>query len=174
MRDALIFPPEEGMTTDFVFAYGASMNRSDLRSWLEANGYDSSLVVAATPAVLEGYDFVWNFYSRSRGGGTANIEPRDNSMIWGVILEIEASLLKAIDRKEGHPYFYSRGTSKLPVRRVSDGKTVFAWVYTAKPNKGGRCDVWPSREYRALIVEAATFWQFPEEYLERIKAWPTQ
>jgi hypothetical protein len=162
------------MATEFVFAYGASMNRSDLRSWLEANGYDSSLVVDTTPAALDGYDFVWNYFTRSRGAGTANIEPRENAAIWGVLLEIEPGLLKALDRKEGHPYFYSRGDSKLPVRRTSDGKAVFAWVYMAKPNKGDRRDIWPTREYRTLIAEAAAYWQLPEEYVGRIKSWPVQ
>ena len=57
------------MATDFTFAYGSNMNRSELRSWLEANGYDSSLIVDASPATLEGYDFVWNYYSQARSGG---------------------------------------------------------------------------------------------------------
>lgn len=162
------------MATEFVFAYGASMNRSDLRSWLEANGYDSSLVVVATPAALEGYDFVWNYFTRSRGGGTANIEPRDSSTIWGVLLEIEPALLKALDRREGHPYFYSRGDHKVPVRRLGDQKTVFAWVYIARPNKGSRRDVWPTREYRTLIADAAAFWKLPEDYVEGIRSWQTQ
>ncbi len=59
------------MPTEFIFAYGSNMNRSDLRSWLEAAGHDSSLVLDAVPAVLEGYDYMWNYYSQGRAGGTA-------------------------------------------------------------------------------------------------------
>ncbi len=162
------------MATDFTFAYGSNMNRSDLRSWLEAGGYDSSLIVDAVPATLAGYDFVWNFYSSGRAGGTANLEPKEGSTIWGVLIEFDEDLLKAFDRKEGHPYFYSRGASKVPVKRGSDGKTVMAWLYLAKPNKGSRRDVWPTREYKKIVLDAAEFWNLPEEYVERIRHWNTQ
>ncbi len=162
------------MAVDFVFAYGSNMNRSDLRSWLEANGYDSSLIADVCPSKLEGYDFVWNYYSQGRGGGTANLEHKEGSTVWGVLIEMEEDLLNAFDRKEGHPYFYSRGENRVPVIRDEDGKTVLAWVYTAEGNKAGRRDIKPTREYRRIVVEAAVFWKFPEAYIEKIKAWPTQ
>jgi gamma-glutamylcyclotransferase (GGCT)/AIG2-like uncharacterized protein YtfP len=162
------------MGTDFMFAYGSNMNRSHVRSWLEANGFDSSLIVDATPATLDGYDFVWNYYSRGWGGGTANLEHKEGSLIHGVLMEIDESLLKAFDHKEGHPFFYSRGDKRIPVRRDSDGKTVFAWIYLAAPNKGERRDVWPSREYKRTILEAASFSQFPQDYVDKIKGWLTQ
>lgn len=160
------------MATDFIFAYGANMNRSDLRSWLESDGYDSSLVVDATPGTLEGYDFVWNFYSPGKDGGTANLEPKEHSTIYGVLIEIDESLLKAFDRKEGHPYFYARGETRTLVRRVSDGGSVSAWLYLAKGNRGDRRDLWPSREYRKTVLDAAIFWKFPDDYIQKIKSWP--
>ncbi|HTY25241.1 MAG TPA: gamma-glutamylcyclotransferase family protein [Desulfomonilaceae bacterium] len=162
------------MAHDFVFAYGSNMNRSDLRAWLEADGFDSSLIIEATPATLDGYDFVWNFYSTSRGGGAANLEPKEKSTIWGMLIEFDEALLKAFDRKEGHPFFYSRGDERISVRRADNGKTVFAWLYIARPNKGNRRDIWPSRDYKKIVLNAATFWGFPEDYIEKIKAWPTQ
>jgi hypothetical protein len=162
------------MGTDFTFAYGSSMNRSDLRSWLEAGGYDSSLIVEATPATLEGYDFVWNYYSQGRGGATANLEPKEHSTIWGVLVEFDDSLRKAFDRKEGHPYFYSRGENRVPVTRLRDGQTIMAWLYLAKPNRGNARDLRPTRDYKRIVIEAAEFWEFPPEYIEKIKNWPTQ
>jgi gamma-glutamylcyclotransferase (GGCT)/AIG2-like uncharacterized protein YtfP len=162
------------MAVDFIFAYDSNMNRSDLRSWLEAGGYDSSLVVAMSPAKLDGYDFVWNFYSQGRGGGEANLEHKEGSTIRGILIEIDEDLLKAFDRKEGHPFFYSRGQSRVPVTRIEDGNTILAWVYIAKGNKGERRDVRPTREYKKLVLEAALFWDFPEDYVDKIKAWPTQ
>ncbi len=162
------------MATDFTFAYGSNMNRSDLRSWLEADGYDSGLVIDASPATLEGYDFVWDYYSQSRSGGAANLERKDNSTVWGVLIEFELSLLKAFDRKEGHPYFYSRGEKRVPVRRVRDGEIISAWLYLAKPNRSGRRDVWPTRRYKKIVLDAALFWKFPEEYIAKINRWETQ
>ncbi len=162
------------MSTDFTFSYGANMNRSALRSWLESNGYDSSLVVSYSKAVLDGYDYVWNYYSSGRGGGTANLEPKENSSVRGLLIEFEESLLKAFDWKEGHPSFYSRGDNRVPVRREDNNQTVHAWVYLAKPNKGDRRDVWPTREYRKIVLAAAVEADFPEEEIEKIRAWQTQ
>ncbi len=162
------------MAQDWIFAYGSNMNRSDLRSWLESEGFDSSLLLEAIPATLEGYDFVWNYYSISRGGGTANLEPKEKSTICGVLLKIDETLLKAFDRKEGHPFFYSRGEERRPVRRNDTGETVLAWIYFAKPNRGARRDIWPSRNYKKIVLNAADFWRFPEDYIKKIKAWPTQ
>jgi hypothetical protein len=162
------------MGTDFTFAYGSNMNRSELRSWLEAAGYDSSLIVSARPAVLEGYDFVWNFFSEGSRCGTANLEKRPGGTVWGVLIEFDVTLLKAFDRKEGHPYFYARGETRMDVRRVEDGKLVGAWVYRAKPNRGGRVDVFPSREYKKIVLDAAISWGFPEESVDRIRNWETQ
>ena len=162
------------MATDFIFAYGSNMNRSELRSWLEGSGYDSSLVVEATPATLRGYDFVWNYFSRSRGGGTANLEQKDNSTIWGILLEVDESLLKAFDHKEGHPYFYSRGEARVSTVRMRDDQTVMAWLYLAVPNKSSARDMRPTRDYRKIVLDAGVFWEFPEEYLEKIRNWPVQ
>lgn len=162
------------MATDFIFAYGSSMNRSDLRSWLESNGYDSSLITDSSPAILKDYDYVWNYFSEKRRGGGANLERKDGCSILGVLMEFDQSLLKAFDRKEGHPFFYSRGEQRMPVRKLIGDELVSAWVYLAKPNKGERRDIWPTREYRRIIMEAAIFWNFPEEYRRNIQGWQTQ
>lgn len=161
------------MSTDFTFAYGSNMNSSDLRSWLERNGFDSSRVVNRWPAKLDGYDFVWNYYSAGRAGGAANLEPREGSTIEGVLIEFESVLLSAFDRKEGHPYFYSRGTKRIQVRRMSDGQTQDAWLYVAKANKADRRDVWPTREYKKIVLEGAKSAGLSEEFVERIRVWRT-
>ncbi|MEJ2719410.1 MAG: gamma-glutamylcyclotransferase [Deltaproteobacteria bacterium] len=143
------------MSTDFTFAYGANMNPSILRSWLESNGYDSSLVINRWPAVIDGYDYVWNYYSSFYGGGVANLEPREKSSVPGLLIEFEESLLKAFDRREGHPTFFSRGQDRVPVMRCEDNEVLFAWLYLGSPNRGDRRDVWPTRAYKKIIFDAA-------------------
>src|SRR4030042_3601420 len=159
------------MSTDFTFSYGSNMNRSELRAWLESMGYDSSLVVGYSQAILDGYAYVWNYYSSGRGGGAANLYPRDNSSVRGLLIEFEDSLLKAFDKKEGHPSFYSRGESRVPVRRLEDNQVVYAWVYLARPNRGDRRDIWPTREYKKIVLAAAVEANFPEEEIEKIRDW---
>jgi len=174
-------PPQEtkldvrsSRPTYSIFVYGSEMNHSELMAWLEANRYDTALLADAAPGVLEGYDFVWNYFSPSRHGGAVNLEPRPGSKIWGLLIEVEDKLLDAFDRKAGHPNYYSRGEERIPVKRIQDGRTVFAWLYVAKPNKGARRDIWPTRDYKSRVLEAAMFWDFPEEYIRKIRDWPTR
>jgi hypothetical protein len=161
------------MANDFVFAYSSSMNRGELRSWLEVNGYDSSRIHGYEPARLPGYDYVWNYYSAALGGGAANIEPSERSSVAGVLIEFEDRLLKAFDRREGHPFFFSRGDRRIPVTRMSDGAQAQAWVYTARPNRGTARDLWPTRDYKKIILDAAVEFGFPPNDIEKIRNWTT-
>ena len=161
------------MGLDYVFSYGSNMNSSDLRSWLERNGYDSSLILNRRPAVLEGYDFTWDYYSSSNRGGTCNLKQKEGSRIYGVVIEFEEVLLKAFDRKEGHPIFYSRGQKRVPISLLEDNKVISAWVYLAQPNKGSRTDVWPTREYKKIVLDGAVEANLPNEHIEKINNWDT-
>jgi gamma-glutamylcyclotransferase (GGCT)/AIG2-like uncharacterized protein YtfP len=160
--------------TSFVFVYGSGMNHQELLSWLKANNYDSNVILDAAPGVLNEYDLVWNYYSPSRGGGTVNLEPKKNSSVWGLLVEVEDRGLRALDQKEGHPLYYTRGDNRVSVRRVNDGRTVFAWLYRAKPNRSGVRNVWPTTDYKQRIVDAANFWQFPRRYVEKLESLPTR
>ncbi len=159
------------METDYIFAYDANMNRSEVRAWLEANGHDSSLIFNMSPAKLKDYDYVWNHYSRSLGGAKANIERKEGSEVYGLILEIEQKLLKVFDRREGNPAIYSRGEQRLPVERLEDGKTIFAWVYIGAANRSPNGVMLPARSYKNILKQAAEFWKFPPPVIDKIKGW---
>jgi len=167
-------PLRSDSATYYVFLYGSDMNHTDLMAWLDAHGFDSSLILEATPAALDGYDFVWNYYSSDRAGGAVNLEPKSDTTVYGLLIEFEESLLKAFDAKAGHPKFYCRREHRVPVRRLGDGKAAFAWLYVAKPNRDGRRNVWPTSQYRSALIEAAQFWQLPPEHLEKMRSWRTQ
>jgi hypothetical protein len=160
--------------TSFVFVYGSEMNHQELMQWIEQNGEDPSAVLDAAPAVLEGYEYVWNFFSASRNAGTVNIEPHPDRRVYGLLLEVEEGLLRAFDARAGHPRSYSRGDERLAVKRVDDCRSFHAWTYRAKPNRAGRRSIFPKTEYKRKIVEAAMFWQFPKDYVEKLRDWPTQ
>jgi gamma-glutamylcyclotransferase (GGCT)/AIG2-like uncharacterized protein YtfP len=165
--------PISDVPTYNVFVYGTEMNHQELLKWLQSNDFDESLVLDAAPAIIEDYDYAWNYFSPSRKGGAVNLEQHKNARVYGLLLEIEDSALAAFDRKEGHPVYYSRGANRIAVKRSDNGAMVYAWVYRAKPNRDGRRDIWPTREYKQKILEAAIFWQFPTEYIGKINDWPT-
>ena len=166
--------PSRDVPTCFIFVYGSGMNHQELMSWLNLNNYDPKVIVDAIPAVLHDHDLVWNYYSPSRRGGTVNIEPKKNSSVWGLLVEVEDRGLKAFDQKEGHPLYYKRDENRVSVKRSVDGRTVYAWLYRARPNKSERRDVWPTADYKEKIMQAALFWQFPQQYIEKIQRIPTR
>ncbi len=165
---------EAVVPTYFVFAYGSKMNHPKLLRWLKTHGYDASMILDATPGILEGYDYVWNSYSPTRGGGVVNLEPKENSKVWGLLIEFQDPLLQAFDEREGHPIAYSRGRKRVAVTRTQDGKTVFAWLYLANAHERERRNVWPTKEYKNTIIQAARFWEFPEDYVRKLEAWKTR
>jgi gamma-glutamylcyclotransferase (GGCT)/AIG2-like uncharacterized protein YtfP len=158
------------MEREYTFGYGSNMNYSDLRAWLESNGYDSSLIRNIWVASLEGYDFVWNYYSHRWGGGAANIEPKSGALIWGALIEYDSSLGKAFDRKEGYPVYY--GKEEKSVKRMEDGKIIQAYVYIAGPNKGSRRDIWPRRDYKRICLKGAQDLGLPQDHIDKIQEWP--
>jgi gamma-glutamylcyclotransferase (GGCT)/AIG2-like uncharacterized protein YtfP len=116
-----------------VFAYGSNMDLDDLARWALSKGLAEPRIFAHHLAHLGGFERVWNYRSRARGGGAANVQPAEGSGVWGLVLEVDLPTRNLIDRKEGHPGLYSRGDDPLPVELSQEGKTVQAWVYQVTP-----------------------------------------
>ena len=62
------------MTSDlhWVFAYGSNMHLPDLKRWLGAQGCSKTGIHQITPAILEGFELVWNYWSPVRQGGAVS------------------------------------------------------------------------------------------------------
>jgi hypothetical protein len=158
---------------NYIFAYGSNMNLEDLKEWLDHRGFDSGMILNTWVAVLDHYDFVWNYFSGTRQGGAANLESKIGSSVCGLLIEFKnPELLRAIDTKEGHPTYYSRGSEPITVTRA-DGQEVDAWLYTARGNRAGRIDIWPTREYKEIVVSGAEKAGLPEDHIQKLKNWPT-
>lgn len=95
---------------DWVFAYRSNMNLPELKKWFVDKGYPLAEVQAVESVVLPSYELVWNYFSTTRGAGAANVCRRQEVELPGLALRVNQSALQAIDRKEGHPKFYDRGT----------------------------------------------------------------
>lgn len=152
--------------TNAIFSYGSNMNLKDLRAWLSDRDYNPDGIISHEKALLKDYVYIWNYYSQSRKCGAANIEykPDIDVYIWGVLIYIEDSLIKGIDRKEGHPDFYHR---EFVTVQDSNEKPVKAITYIANHEKCKQNTVYPSEEYKNLIVEAAKEHRFPSDYIKR-------
>jgi hypothetical protein len=156
----------------WVFAYGSNMATDDLTSWMASTGTPTSGLVRIEPATLPDHRLVWNYYSRRRDGGAANVEPCAGRDLPGVALLVDAAVLDAIDQKEGHPRYYSRGPSTLRVRlRRSD--EVGAWVYVAVPGRRSPTPVLPRRAYVRLLIAGARQNGLPPSHIAELEATPT-
>ena len=99
-----------------VFAYGSNMCSGRFRAYAVSPEGDGRA------ALLPAYGLVFNKRSQD-GSGKANVEPHQNSHVWGVLYTIPDADLRTLDRGEGTGYHRIR----IPVRIAEAGITE-AWV----------------------------------------------
>lgn len=89
--------------------------------------------------------FVYDSYSPFRKGAVANIVPREKSIVWGAIWEIDEHCLKELDRYEGYPHSYKRKIVKVKDDNENEYES---WVYYREGEREGS----PSEEYKKLFL----------------------
>ena len=161
------------MELEWVFAYGSNMNLDDLRAWLTQGGHATDGIKSIARAILRDHKLVWNYYSKGRNGGAANVEASPGRVLPGIALQVDSATRAAIDQKEGHPTYYSRGTATYELLTDS-GLTIAAWVYVARPERCKATSEWPTREYRELLVVAAIAHALPEAHITYLKQLPVR
>jgi hypothetical protein len=146
------------------------MDLDDLARWALSKGLPEPQIFAHHLGYLEGFERIWNYRSRARSGGAANVQPAQGSGVWGLVLEVDLRTLSLIDRKEGHPGLYSRGNEPLPVALTQEGRTVQAWVYQV--TLPYVCDeiIPPTRAYLDLIIHSAIRYNFPPQVVAALQA----
>ncbi len=160
------------MSMSRVFAYGSNMCLPDLARWLRAKGHRPPADLRPRPALLPGHRLVWNYFSPPREGGAANVEPCPGRALPGIVFDVDAELLAALDRKEGHPERYSRGDAPRTVELPAGG-TLDAWVYVVTPAWARAEPVPPRRAYLDLLVAGARAHGLPGWHVAELLATPT-
>lgn len=156
---------------DWTFAYGSNMDLDDLKRFFGENGYEDAVIEEVQPAYLCSYELVWNYYSTRRRAGAANVKRVEGRDLPGLALRVDKRALDAIDSKEGHPSYYTRGDERHKLK-LFNGKEVDAWVYIALPSRTKNEVVPPSKEYREFLIKAAKQYKFPEWYIKELEATP--
>jgi len=146
------------------------MDLDDLARWARSKGLPNPRVFDHHLACLRGFERVWNYRSRARAGGAANVQPAEECCVWGLVLDVDLETRTLIDRKEGHPGCYSRGNEPLPVELPEDGRTVDAWVYQVTPAYIHDEFIPPTRAYLDLIIESAIRHNLPPGAVEALQA----
>jgi hypothetical protein len=93
-------------------------------------------------------------------------------MLPGVALLVSPETLGAIDKKEGHPAYYSRGETRVSAQ-LADGTSIDAWLYVAVPARCHSITVPPTRAYLDIIIRAAERVGLPAEHIAMLRTVPT-
>ncbi len=157
----------------WVFAYGSNMHLEDLARWLHANGCADALPVRVAAARIEDYELAWNYRSVARAGGAANAMPRAGMTLRGLALWGDDRMLAALDRKEGHPERYDRGSHPVRATLLDGSTTIRSWLYRVAPAHELEADVPPRRAYLDLLIEAAAQHGLGADYVAHLRQIPT-
>lgn len=150
-----------------VFAYGSNMDLEHLVEWCRSHCKAEVQILESKVVTLPNHKLVWNYYSKMRKGGAANVEYRDGSQVPGLLLKVTSKSLRYIDHKESHPTIYDRGARPLSVC-LSHKATELAWVYKVLPQFCSSEIVLPTPEYLAIVLNAAKRHQLPEWHIEEL------
>lgn len=118
----------------YYFAYGMNTDPTAMSERLAKSNRTPHALGAA---VLEDWRFRFAYY--------ADVQPSAGSKVEGVLWSISKEHLKALDAREGYPYYYNRKIVKVQ----SNGRTFSAWVYFMQD---GEPTAPPSQSYMDMLI----------------------
>jgi gamma-glutamylcyclotransferase (GGCT)/AIG2-like uncharacterized protein YtfP len=136
------------------FAYGSNMNADQMAERCPESEFVGK-------ACLEGYRLDFTTYSRSRGGGAADVLVDPTAEVWGLVFDLSDNDLQRLDRKEGTDY---RRCQREVV--TSANVTLIAWVYEVITKSDSF--VPPTAAYMKLLIDAAVKHAFPDAYIQML------
>ncbi len=159
------------MSSGWVFAYGSNLHGGDLERWFRQHSRPPPVLLEVVPALLSDWRLVWNYFSRSRGGGAANVEPAPGARLPGLALLPDAVTFAGIAAKESYPRVYDR---QLVPLTLADGRAVEAWVYVVPPERCSAQLEPPTREYLRLLIDGARQHGLDPDHISWLTAVPTR
>lgn len=140
------------------FAYGSNMDLEQMKRRCPDNFKLLGI------AELEG----WEFFINNRGKANIAIDTVDpNSTVYGLLYDVSENCLDSLDKEEGYlrvPKIYDCDLEKVKYK----GEITGAWVYVDKKNLQTGKPKPP--EYLDRIIDVATNFKFPSEYIKHLKS----
>ena len=135
----------------YYFAYGSNMKHKQMEDRCKSAKF-------ICRAYLENYDFVYDGCSKTRKGPVANVIPKEGSIVWGGLWEIDCEDLERLDKCEGYPSTYDR--NKVIVKD-DNNKEYKVWVYLRDQKDLGN----PNSCYRSIVIQGARDCGLPDDYI---------
>lgn len=139
----------------FYFAYGSCMNHASLSASIGC----TVTSYFAGPAVLDDYRLAFNYGSVREPCCCANIEPAIGRAVHGALFRLPASLLGALDVREG----VSAGRYVRQLVHVRNATSDVLPAITYKATVTLRDEGAPSSRYRALFMQGLLDSDIPED-----------
>jgi gamma-glutamylcyclotransferase (GGCT)/AIG2-like uncharacterized protein YtfP len=117
-------------------------------------------------AELAGHRLAFTRRSIRTGSGVADIVPADGHSVWGVLYELDAAGLTAIDEKEGSGWAYRR--VKVRVRLAGGARERDALAYAVLAPE--QSEIRPAARYLRGLLDAARERGLPAEYIAELEA----
>lgn len=141
------------------FAYGANMAEDVMGAFCPGHR------VLGT-AELTGHRLAFSRRSVRTGTGVADLMPAAGHSVWGVLYELGAGAIEALDHKEGNGWAYEH--AQVAVRAHGHEPAVTAVTYrVCKPEPA---EVPPSAEYLEGLIAAARARGLPARYVAELEA----
>jgi cation transport regulator ChaC len=141
-----------------LFAYGSNLAASEIRAWCPEARFAGVARLAHHRLALNRRSIRW-------GGGAADIVPAAGEEVWGALYEVPDGALDGLDAKEGQGWAYRR----VDVEVEREGRRIRAAAYEVIDKEPE--EVPATREYVALLVQAARERGLPDHYVRRLLAW---
>jgi gamma-glutamylcyclotransferase (GGCT)/AIG2-like uncharacterized protein YtfP len=141
------------------FSYGSNMDADSMRQ-----RYPGAVYVGK--GYLENYRLVFTDFMEKRRRGGADILEQKGQKVWGLLYNLTAADLAALDANKVYPTVYDR----FPVHIVqSDGHSLEnVWTYALRDKSAANYP--PTPAYLELLIQAAHRNQFPENYLAYLRS----
>jgi gamma-glutamylcyclotransferase (GGCT)/AIG2-like uncharacterized protein YtfP len=137
------------------FAYGSNLDADQMRERCP-----SSRVIAR--ARLDGHRLGFTHFSKRWGGGSADLIPEPDAVVWGVVYGLDADDLERLDRFEGG---YERILVQLDVYPAGDEAAFEAISYQVREKQPHA----PRDLYLAKMLHWGEHWELPASYLEALR-----
>lgn len=142
----------------YYFAYGSNMDSKRINSRI-----DSAEVVGI--ALIRDYQLEMNKRGLD-GSAKANIVPREDKLVWGVIYKIAYEDWGILDT-------FERGYDRLTIQvELNHGTYIEAMVYVSTRSEDLTDDLLPFSWYRAMLIRGSEENHLPFEYREHIASFP--
>ena len=87
----------------------------------------------------------------------------------GALLELTPETLPGIDRKEGHPKRYSRGSKPIEAKTLDEANTYQAWVYEVQPDYQTPEPTQPTPEYFQIMLDGIRQIGLPQTWIQTVE-----